>query len=103
MMTAYYLVLEGQGITFLRSAIPSHVTATDRVVFYQLDNPLASRSVYLSYAQQNTNPVQQNLIDLLKATSSDRAAEQAGTCLSRDSEEKVVERACVHWKRVVHL
>ena len=91
----------GDHLPALRNSVTCD--ATDRVVFYQLDDPLASRSVYLSYAQQNTNPVQQNLIDLLKATSSDRAAEQAGTCLSRDSEEKVVERACVHWKRVVHL
>lgn len=66
MMTAYYLVLEGQGITFLRSTIPAHVTPTDNVVFYQLDDPLAVRSIYLSYTQRNTNPVQQHLIDFMK-------------------------------------
>lgn len=66
MMTAYYLVLEGQGITFLRSTIPSHVAPTDRVVFYQLDDPLAVRSVYLSYAKQNSNPMQQHLVDFMK-------------------------------------
>lgn len=66
MMTAYYLVLEGQGITFLRSSIPAHVIPTDRVVFYQLDDPLAVRSVYLSYTQRNTSPVQQHLIDFMK-------------------------------------
>ena len=67
MMTAYYLVLEGQGITFLRSTIPAHVTPTDKVVFYQLDDPLAVRSIYLSYAQRNTNPVQQQLIDFMES------------------------------------
>ena len=66
MMTAYYLVLEGQGITFLRSTIPEHVTPTNQVVFYQLGDPLAVRSIYLSYTQQNTSPVQQHLIDFMK-------------------------------------
>ena len=66
MMTAYYLVLEGQGVTFLRSTIPEHVIPTDQVVFYQLDDPLAVRSIYLSYAQRNANPVQQQLIDFMK-------------------------------------
>lgn len=66
MMTAYYLVLEGQGIAFLRSAIPAHVAPTDRVVFYQLGDALAVRSIYLSYAQRNTNPVQQHLINFMK-------------------------------------
>lgn len=66
MMTAYYLVLEGRGITFLRSTIPTHVAPTDRVVFYQMDDPLAVRSVYLSYAKQNSNPMQQHLIDFMK-------------------------------------
>ena len=66
MMTAYYLVLEGQGITFLRSTIPAHVTPTDKVVFYQLDDSLAVRSIYLSYTQQNKNPVKQHLIDFMK-------------------------------------
>lgn len=66
MMTAYYLVLEGQGITFLRSTIPAHVIPTDKVVFYQLGDSLAVRSIYLSYTQRDTNPVKQHLIDFMK-------------------------------------
>ena len=66
MMTAYYLVCEGQGITFLRSTIPAHVAPTDKVVFYQLGDSLAVRSIYLSYTKRNTNPVQQHLIDFMK-------------------------------------
>ncbi|NBI66153.1 LysR family transcriptional regulator [Pseudoflavonifractor sp. 60] len=66
MMTAYYLVLEGQGIAFLRSTIPAHVAPTDRVVFYQLGDPLAVRSIYLSYTPQNANPVKQHLVDFMK-------------------------------------
>lgn len=66
MMTAYYLVLEGQGITFLRSTIPAHVAPTDKIVFYQLDDCLAVRSIYLTYTKQNTNPIQQRLLDFMK-------------------------------------
>lgn len=66
MMTAYYLVLEGQGITFLRSTIPAHVIPTDKVVFYQLNDSLAVRSIYLSYTQRDANPVKQHLIDFMK-------------------------------------
>lgn len=65
MMTAYYLVCEGQGITFLRSAIPTHVIATDKVVFYQFDDPLAVRSIYLSYSKHKATPIQQQLIDFM--------------------------------------
>ena len=66
MMTAYYLVLEGQGVAFLRSTIPAHVAPTDRVVFYQLSDCLAARSIYLTYAKHNLNPMQQNLLDFMK-------------------------------------
>jgi len=66
MMTAYYLVLEGQGITFLRSTIPEHVAPTDKVVFYQLDDTLAVRSIYLSYSKHKSTPIQQQLIDFMK-------------------------------------
>lgn len=66
MMTAYYLVLEGQGIAFLRSTIPDHVMPTDRVVFYQLNDPLAVRSIYFSYVRRNTDPTRQHLIELVK-------------------------------------
>ena len=40
MMTAYYLVCEGQGVSFLRSTIPEYVAPTDSVVFYQLRDPM---------------------------------------------------------------
>ena len=66
MMTVYYLTCEGQGISFLRSTIPEYVTPTDRVVFYQLESPLAARNIYLSYLKRHTSPVQQNLIDFME-------------------------------------
>lgn len=66
MMTAYYLVVEGQGVTFLRSTIPAHVAPTDKVVFYQLGDTLAVRSIYLTCAKHNTNPMRQSLLDFMK-------------------------------------
>lgn len=67
MMTAYYLVCEGQGVTFLRSTIPEYVAPTESVVFYQLDDPLAARSIYLSYAARGTTDVQRQLIDFMES------------------------------------
>lgn len=66
MMTAYYLVVEGQGVTFLRSTIPAHVAPTDKVVFYQLGDTLAVRSIYLTCAKHSTNPMRQSLLDFIK-------------------------------------
>ena len=65
MMTAFYLVCEGQGVSFLRSTIPEYVAPTESVVFYQLDDPIASRPIYLSYLKQPADPVQQKLIDFM--------------------------------------
>lgn len=66
MMTAYYLVCEGQGVTFLRSTIPQHVVPTNQVVFYQLDDPLAVRDIYLSYTKRKAGPMQRELIDFME-------------------------------------
>ena len=65
MMTAYYLVCEGQGISFLRSTIPEYVMPTDSVVFYQLEDPMAVRPIYLSRLNRTASPVQQKLFDFM--------------------------------------
>ena len=65
MMTAYYLVCEGRGITFLRSTIPEYVSPTDRVVFYQPDDPLTVRNIYLSYLKKKSGTVQRKLINFI--------------------------------------
>ena len=67
MMTAYYLVCEGQGVSFLRSTIPEYVAPTESVVFYQLDDPLATRNIYLSYIKRGTTNVRQQLIDYIES------------------------------------
>ncbi|MCD8010347.1 MAG: LysR family transcriptional regulator [Lachnospiraceae bacterium] len=65
MMTAYYLTCEGSGVSFLRSTIPEYVTPTDSVVFYQLDDPLAIREIYLSYPRKKADAVQRKLVDFM--------------------------------------
>lgn len=67
MMTAYYLVCEGQGVTFLRSTIPEYVAPTESVVFYQLDDPLSTRSIYLSYAKRGMTDVRRQLIEFMES------------------------------------
>ena len=67
MMTAYYLVCEGQGVSFLRSTIPEYVAPTESVVFYQLDDPLAERNIYLSYAKRGMTDVRRQLIDFMES------------------------------------
>ncbi len=66
MMTAYYLVCEGRGVSFLRSTIPEYVAPTDRVIFYTLDDPLATRNIYLSYRKKQSNPVQLQLLEFMR-------------------------------------
>lgn len=66
MMTAYYLVCEGQGAAFLRSTIPEYVTPTDSVVFYQIEGPSAIRNIYLTYSKHNTSPIQKKMIEFFQ-------------------------------------
>lgn len=65
MMTAYYLVCEGQGIAFLRSTIPEYVIPTESVVFYRIDDELARRQAYVTYPQKRVSPLQKDLIQFL--------------------------------------
>ena len=67
MMTAYYLVCEGQGVTFLRSTIPEYVAPTESIVFYQIDDPLAVRNIYLSYVKHGMTDVRRQLIDFMES------------------------------------
>ena len=56
------------------------MTPTDKVVFYQLDDPLATRSIYLSYVKRGASPVQQKLIDFMWSRSllEERSLSQQG-------------------------
>ncbi len=65
LMTAYYLVCEGKGVTFLRSTIPEHVTPTESIVFYLVDDPLAHRDTYISYIKQEVTEYGLDVIDYI--------------------------------------
>lgn len=67
MMTAYYLTCEGVGVSFLRSTIPEYVSPTDYVVFYQLDDPLTIRDIYLSYPRKKVDAVSRKLVDFMQS------------------------------------
>ncbi len=75
MMTAYYLVCEGQGATLLRDAIPEYVAPNENVLFYQLEDPLAFRSIYLSYPQKKLPAIHRELIEYLAARGDGAACE----------------------------
>ncbi len=75
MMTAYYLVCEGQGATLLRDAIPEYVAPNENVLFYQLDDPLAFRNIYLSYPQKKLPAIHRELIEYLAARGDGAACE----------------------------
>ena len=47
MLTSYYLAMEGHGVAFVRDSILFHADLTEDLVFYRLDDPLATRKVYL--------------------------------------------------------
>lgn len=66
MMTAYYLVCEGQGVTLLRDTIPEYVAPNDSVVFYQLGDPLAFRNIWLSYTERQSPSIHGELIGYLR-------------------------------------
>lgn len=68
MMTAYYLVCEGQGVSFLRASIPDYAAPTDSVVFYELDDPLAVRNIYLSYVDREGTAIREALIQYLEGS-----------------------------------
>ena len=53
-------------MSFLRSTIPDYVTPTDRVRFYQLDDPLAIRSIYLTHSKKKPTRIQQMLADFIE-------------------------------------
>ena len=66
LMTAYYLAIEGQGVTFLRSSIPEYVTPTDALMFYEIDDPAAFRNIYLSYLESGGSGMRGELVEYMK-------------------------------------
>lgn len=67
MMTAYYLVCEGHGCAMLRASIANFVTPTDDVVFYEIDDELTIRDVYLTYRKDINRNVEKNFLEFIRA------------------------------------
>ena len=53
MLTSYYLALEGHGAAFVRDGIVIHADPTEDLVFYKLDDPLATRKAYLYHRPES--------------------------------------------------
>ena len=47
MLTSYYVAANGHGIAFIRAGVLDHVKPTDRLCFYQIDDPNVTRTIYL--------------------------------------------------------
>ena len=68
MLTCYYLAAEGHGVAFIRDSILFHTDLTENLFFYRLDDPLATRNIYLYYRQdRELSPVAQSFLDYVKA------------------------------------
>lgn len=67
MLTSYYLAAEGHGAAFIRDSILFHADLTENLYFYRLDDPLATRNIYLYYRRDSElSPVAQSFLDFLK-------------------------------------
>ena len=66
MVTAYALVCEGQGVSFLRSTIAGYARPGKMAVFYQLEDPETLRNLYLSYRKEEFTPVQKRMFAWLQ-------------------------------------
>ncbi|MBP3729802.1 MAG: LysR family transcriptional regulator [Lachnospiraceae bacterium] len=52
LMTAYYLAEAGLGATFTRAGAPRYSGGNQNLLFYQLEDPLMRRSVYLLHGKE---------------------------------------------------
>ncbi|MDF2572254.1 MAG: catM 1 [Sporomusa sp.] len=49
LLTAYYIASGGKGITFVRAGITHYVEATNRLIFYKIDDDNSVRKIMLHY------------------------------------------------------
>ena len=67
MLTSYYLAVEGHGVAFVRDSIMFHADLTENLYFYKLDDPAATRNVYLYYRKdRELFPVAQAFLDFVR-------------------------------------
>ena len=68
MLTCYYLAAEGHGVAFIRDSILFHTDLTENLLFYRLDDPLATRNIYLYFRQdRELSQVAQSFLDFVKS------------------------------------
>ena len=68
MLTSYYLAAEGHGAAFIRDSILFHADLTENLYFYRLDDPLATRNIYLYYRRdKELSPVAQSFLDFVRS------------------------------------
>lgn len=67
-LTSYYLAAEGNGVAFVRDSILFYADMTEKLYFYYIDDPLATRPVYLYYKKDTElSPVAQAFLQFLEA------------------------------------
>jgi len=68
MLTCYYLAAEGHGVAFIRDSILFHTDLTENLLFYRLDDPLATRNIYLYFRRdRELSEVSQNFLDFVRS------------------------------------
>ena len=66
-MTSYNLSVEGHGIAFIRDSILFRESAASKsVYYYKLDDPAATRSVYLYYRRKKLSDTAEKFLEFMK-------------------------------------
>lgn len=61
--TLYFLARSGQGIVFLRDSLLKYMEPTAHLVYYKIDDPLATRNINIYYRQDNKEALVQDFIE----------------------------------------
>jgi hypothetical protein len=64
------------------------VTHTDKVIFYQLDDPLATRNIFLSYRKKQSSEVQKKLIAFMKTQTLAPKKADSGVLFSSETQDE---------------
>lgn len=56
MLTSYHVAANGHGIAFIRAGVLDHVKPTDRLYFYQVNDPNVTRTIYLYHRKDAVMP-----------------------------------------------
>ena len=65
--TLYFLARSGQGIVFLRDSLLKYMEPTQNLVFYKLDDALATRNINIYFRNGCTNKTLQEFVEFCKS------------------------------------